>query len=332
MADSRVPVTDPCRRLLRKAKLWLRETTWVAHNSPDGLMLCPCSICERGNRKRFSIAECARMIEAYGRHEACWGSSEGFEVDESDDEWDAHVAETCGTLRAPRDDSYREYHEMESLIMDAFNYHEQFQGSFPAEEARREFCEAEEGVDWGNVDDMHAISAEYVAAMHSARTPLFHDSNLQQLNGLVMLLSIFESFGAPDALTSQVLAFLSVKMLPQPNTLPSSTYEATKLLSKLGLGYRSIHACPNGCVLYRGRRMNDLKQCPKCQAPRFRRYGKSEVPAKVIRYFPIVPRLKRMFANENQAQLMTWHGRNLSRSGKVRMAADSYQWKWINWR
>ena len=79
------------------------------------------------------------------------------------------------------------------------------------------------------MDDIHAILVEYVATMHSACTPLIHDSNMQQLNGLVMLLSIFESFGAHDALTSQVLPILSMKMLPQSNTLPSSIYEATKL-------------------------------------------------------------------------------------------------------
>ena len=71
--------------------------------------------------------------------------------------------------------------------------------------------------------------------------------------------------------------------------------------------------------------MNDLKECLKCQAPRFRRYEQCEVPAKVIQYFPIVLCSKRMFANENQAHFLTWHARNLSRSGKVRMVIDSYQ-------
>jgi hypothetical protein len=32
------------------------------------------------------------------------------------------------------------------------------------------------------------------------------------------------------------------------------------------------------------------------------------------------------------AELMTWHDRNKSAGDKIRMAADSYQWKWINWR
>ena len=76
MATHRPLVTDPARRLLRKAKLWLRKTLWVANHSPDRLMACPCRVCERGRGKRFSIAHCANMIETFGRHDSCWGSSE----------------------------------------------------------------------------------------------------------------------------------------------------------------------------------------------------------------------------------------------------------------
>jgi hypothetical protein len=221
---------------------------------------------------------------------------------------------------------------METMVMDALNEHEAFHENFPAEEASRDFSGQGEGTDWGNLENVEEFREHYLQAMESARTPLFPNASLQQLNALVQLLSIFEAHESADSLTSEVLAFLSTRMLPQPNTLPASTYEASKILGKLGLDYRSIHACPNGCILYRGKNYGDLQECPTCRAPRRKPFGKSDVPAKIVRYFPIIPRCKRLFASKPQAELMTWHERNKSGDDNIRMAADSYQWKWINWR
>jgi hypothetical protein len=41
-------------------------------------------------------------------------------------------------------------------------------------------------------------------------------------------------------------------MLPEGNKLPSTTYEAKKVVCPLGLDVQKIHACPNDCILYRG--------------------------------------------------------------------------------
>jgi hypothetical protein len=43
---------------------------------------------------------------------------------------------------------------------------------------------------------------------------------------------------------------LLTKVLPKPNGLPSSTYQAKKIISSLTLGIQKIHACPNHCILY----------------------------------------------------------------------------------
>ena len=41
---------------------------------------------------------------------------------------------------------------------------------------------------------------------------------------------------------------------PHGNKLPTSHYDAKKLLSKLGLSYETIHVCKYNCALF-GRRM-----------------------------------------------------------------------------
>ena len=40
------------------------------------------------------------------------------------------------------------------------------------------------------------------------------------------------------------------KMLPKDYELPTTTYEAKKVVGPLGLKIQKIHACPNGCILY----------------------------------------------------------------------------------
>jgi hypothetical protein len=45
-------------------------------------------------------------------------------------------------------------------------------------------------------------------------------------------------------------------------------------------------------------------------------------PKKVVWYFPIMPRLKRLFANEKIAELMRWHAKERMNDGKLRHPAD----------
>jgi hypothetical protein len=50
---------------------------------------------------------------------------------------------------------------------------------------------------------------------------------------------------------------------------------------------------------------------------------------KVLRHFPLVPRLKRMFSTPQLAALMTWHAENFSKDGKMRGPYDSVQWRHV---
>ncbi|KAK1670522.1 hypothetical protein QYE76_058681 [Lolium multiflorum] len=59
------------------------------------------------------------------------------------------------------------------------------------------------------------------------------------------------------------------KILPRENVLPSSTYEAKKVVCPLGLEVQKIHACINDCILYREEYEN-LNACPVCSALRYK--------------------------------------------------------------
>ena len=49
-------------------------------------------------------------------------------------------------------------------------------------------------------------------------------------------------------------------------------------------------------------------------------------PMKVVWYFPIIPRLKRLFANRNEAQLVRWYKEGRKNNTMIRHLSDSAQW------
>lgn len=58
-------------------------------------------------------------------------------------------------------------------------------------------------------------------------------------------------------------------MLLNDHTLLKSTYESVKLLRALKMPYESIHACRNGCILFRGKELEAATHCTKCKASRY---------------------------------------------------------------
>ncbi len=52
-------------------------------------------------------------------------------------------------------------------------------------------------------------------------------------------------------LSSYDSSLLQNSLVPKPNNLPKSHYEAKSLIQHFGLRYNTIHACKNGCVLYK---------------------------------------------------------------------------------
>jgi hypothetical protein len=87
------------------------------------------------------------------------------------------------------------------------------------------------------------------------REPLFDESNgcskeFTQLRVVLELLKLKDIHGWSDNSFSELLSLLA-NLLPKPNTLPTSTYRAKKLICPLSFGVDKIHVCPNYCILYR---------------------------------------------------------------------------------
>jgi len=50
-------------------------------------------------------------------------------------------------------------------------------------------------------------------------------------------------------------------------------------------------------------------------------------PAKFLRYFPLVPRLKRIYMSPKTAKDMRWHDEVRTKDGKLRHPVDDQAWK-----
>jgi hypothetical protein len=167
-----------------------------------------------------------------------------------------------------------------------------------------------------------------------------------------------------------VFLIIIADMLPKENKVPANMYYAKKLISPLTMGVDKIHACRNHYILYRGDDYKDLESCPKYGASRYKTnkdyreeecvasvpkgkkrkkaqkktskstskekeevdyYALKKIPALVMWYLPIVDRLRCLFANLEDAKLMSWHAFDGHKNdGKLRHPVNGKQWQDFN--
>ena len=166
-----------------------------------------------------------------------------------------------------------------------------------------------------------------------ANTPLYPSCEVSKLEADLMLLSLKFAHGLSDKCFGDVLCVLK-KLLPCPNELPEMTYEAKQMICPLGLEVEKFHACRNDCILYRGKEYKDLDKCPKCEAPWYKDIKNDSRtkggPVKVAWYFPVHPRLERLFANAETAKLLRWHEEGRRKDKMLRHPAVGSDWRSID--
>ncbi|XP_075645873.1 uncharacterized protein LOC142617065 [Castanea sativa] len=134
-----------------------------------------------------------------------------------------------------------------------------------------------------------------------------------------------------------LLQFLQ-ELLPSSTKLPKDCYEAKKIIKDLGLSYEKIDACPNDCMLF-WKENSNLEACSNCNHSRWAS-NEAGVPkntnapskkvkkkvAKILRWFPLKPRLKRLFMSPEVAPHMKWHVDGRTNDGLMRHPAYSEAW------
>ncbi|XP_049378076.1 uncharacterized protein LOC125842815 [Solanum stenotomum] len=115
--------------------------------------------------------------------------------------------------------------------------------------------------------------------------------------------------------------------MPSDNKMIDSFYGTKKLMRGLGLPVEKIDCCKNGCMLY-WREDSELINCKFCSHPRFKRSKhqhskkKTNISYKKMYYFPLTPRLQRLYASNATAKHMRWHSEH-ERDGVMHHPSDS---------
>ncbi|KAL9413832.1 hypothetical protein AB3S75_042342 [Citrus x aurantiifolia] len=175
--------------------------------------------------------------------------------------------------------------------------------------------------------DCAADPKAFKELLKQAEKPLYPGcTNFTKLGTLVSLFNIKGKFGWSDTSFTELLGLLA-KLLAESNEILMSMYEVKKTMSNLGLEYVKIHAYPNDCILYRNEYVG-LSECPSCGLSRWKKNGSVDqyrkgVHAKLLWYFPIIPRFKRMFQSSQTTKDLTWHANERVDDGMLRHPADS---------
>ncbi|KAL6318249.1 hypothetical protein AAG906_035758 [Vitis piasezkii] len=83
--------------------------------------------------------------------------------------------------------------------------------------------------------------------------------------------------------------------------------------------------------------LKDATSCPTCGTSRWKLDGtgtkkRKGVPAKVMWYFPPIPRFRRLFQSPKIAKDLIWHAQEREFDGKMRHPSDSPSWKLVDHR
>ena len=123
-------------------------------------------------------------------------------------------------------------------------------------------------------------------------------------------------------------------LLPKGHKLPNSYYACKRFLDDIGTRFNEIDVCKNDCALFY-KENAELEKCPVCGESRWEFDGGkgNRTPHKILRHFPLKPRLERMFMSSEIAYDMRWHdpkrgdSSRVDEEGVMRHPADTPAWK-----
>jgi hypothetical protein len=160
-----------------------------------------------------------------------------------------------------------------------------------------------------------------------------------KISFIVRLFQIKCMFGLSNSALEVILHMFSL-VLPEGHCIPDTLDKMRKVVHDLGLDYQKIDACVNDCVLFQKSYAN-LSKCPTCGESRWKVANDEEAsgnastkkrsPHKILRYFPVIPRLQRLYMTKSTSSLMRWHKRDgLVSDEKMHHPTDSRAWKHVD--
>jgi hypothetical protein len=250
----------------------------------DEEILCPCSRCLNQKYQHQALVERHILMNGMQSTYTRWiHHGENFDVYANEHSVEVHEYDSLQELGMNEHDNYSDGN-LNELLQDLHNA-----------EKDKEDGENENDAEPSNNGSFLKI------VMKDAKRQLYPGcTKFSKLTFVVKLLHMKSFYRISNSAFSAILKLL-VDAFPECNTLPKSYYEAKTLLKELGLGYELIHVSYNNCVVFR-KKYAKLDNCPFCGLSRWVGAERKKIPQKVLRYFPLIPRLQRMFVNKEAAE------------------------------
>lgn len=187
-----------------------------------------------------------------------------------------------------------------------------------------------------NQEEPNPECAAFTNMLNDANEMLYPGCPRSKLSVIVKLLHMKVFHRMTNRALDAILSLLREIIPAAKDNIPESHYDAKKYIAGLGLEYQKIDACPKDCVLYRGQ-YSELTACPVCNSCRYIQptgdgvdedadKRRKKVPQKVLRYFPPIKRLQRLYSSEKTAKYMTWHLTHKVEDGIMKHPSDSEEW------
>ncbi|XP_074374289.1 uncharacterized protein LOC141714684 [Apium graveolens] len=190
----------------------------------------------------------------------------------------------------------------------------------------------------GCEDEPNADAKKFFRHVEEGKQPLYPScTTFSRLSFLIRFYHLKCVYGISEFAFGELVKLIK-EAFPDAN-LPLSFNAAKSVIRDLGLDYEKINACPNSCMLYWGKN-KEKNECETCGVSRWVVLEKDgiienndppklfhKVAANVMRYFPLRPRLQRMFLCKDFFRLMRWHPLGRTKDGKLRHPTDALAWK-----
>ncbi|XP_056688736.1 uncharacterized protein [Spinacia oleracea] len=178
-------------------------------------------------------------------------------------------------------------------------------------------------------EEPNGEAKKLIDLLKAAEDPLYEGSNLSVLEMASRIASLKCEFNLQHRCVDGFASLMN-DAIPNNNQMGRTFNSTKKVLHGLELPHERIHTCPKGCLLF-WKADAQLDKCRVCGSDRYRKTSRGKlVPAKVMIYFPITPRLQRLYATKNVSKDMTWHAKNPRVQNTFAHPSDSEAWKHLD--
>jgi hypothetical protein len=181
-------------------------------------------------------------------------------------------------------------------------------------------------------EEPNADATRFFDLLKDSDEPLWDGcTNHSKLSVVAHVFTIKSDHGLSEAGYEKIIEWTK-SILPEGNRLKENFYAAKSMMKPFDLGYQKIDMCRNFCMLYYLENA-ELTECITCKHSCYKPItgrGKTLVAYKKLRYFPITPRLQRLFMSPKTAEHMIWHQSHNTVDGVMVHPSNDEAWKHFN--